>query len=114
MSFMEIYQEAVLFNEGELASVMMHYICFCYASVSNPDGLISFCDSERRKHPNLLETGIYAFYYSIACLAKGQYQKAVEIAESGIRYESIVGNLKIVHPIFYYEIAFRAYSALGL
>ena len=112
-SFKKIYRQAILYGKGKIASVMMHFICYCYSCNTNPDGLIDFCDSERVNHFDLLEVGMFAFYYSIACLSKEQYQKAADIAEIGIRFELRKGDLKIVHPAFYYEIAFKAYSALG-
>ena len=113
-SFCEIYRQAIQCGKGRMASVMMHYICYCYTSVPDPDGLIDFCETEMANHMDLLEVGVFAFYYSIACLNREQYQKAADIAEAGIRFESRKGDLRIVPSAFYYEIAFRAYSALDL
>ena len=113
-SFCEIYRQAIRCGKGRMASVMMHYICYCRSCVPDPNGLIEFCETELASHVDLLEVGVFAFYYSIACLSKGQYRKAADLAEAGIRFESRKGDLKIVPPAFYYEIAFRAYSALSL
>ena len=113
-TFKKAYYSALSINEKSIASIMIHYICFCYTNLADPDSMITFCDSEKNKHGEKIEVGIFSFYYSIACLFKEQYEKAADIARAGIEFEQKSHNLKIIHPAYYYEIAYRAYSALGL
>ena len=112
--FKNAYSVALSIGEGVLASIMIHCICYCYTNLADPDSMISFCDCEKSRHDGELEPGVFSFYYSIACLFKEQYEKAADIARNGIEFEQKSHDLRIVHPAYYYEIAYRAYSALGL
>ena len=112
--FNRAYSVALSIGEGVMASIMIHCICYCYTNLADPDSMISFCDTEKDNHSGELEAGVFSFYYSIACLFREQYEKAADIASAGIEFEQRSHDLKIVHPAYYYEIAYRAYSALGL
>lgn len=113
-AFRKAYVSSLSMDERIMASIMIHHICYCYTILADPDSMIAFCDSEKSRHGEKLEVGVFSFYYSIACLFKKQYEKAADIARDGIKFERKSHDLKIVHPAFYYEIAYRAYSALGL
>lgn len=113
-AFRKAYAFSLSMDEKTMASIMIHYICYCYTNLADPDSMIAFCDSEKSEHGEKLEVGVFSFYYSIACLFKEQYEKAANIARDGIKFEQKSHDLKIVHPAYYYEIAYRAYSALGL
>ncbi len=112
--FKRAYSVALSIGEGVMASIMIHCICYCYTNLADSSSMINFCDAEKIRHGGELEPGIFSFYYSIACLFRKQYEKAAEIANDGIKFEQRSNCLKIVHPAYYYEIAYRAYSALGL
>ena len=114
VAFKKAYSAALSIDEGVMASIMIHCICYCYTNLADPDSMINFCDSEKSRHGKDLERGIFSFYYSIACLFRKQYEKAADIARDGLEFEQKSHDLKIVHPAYYYEIAYRAYSALGL
>ncbi len=112
--FKKAYSSALSMDEKTTASIIIHYICYCYTNLADPDSMIAFCDSEKSIHGEKLEFGVFSFYYSIACLYKGLYEKAADIARDGIEFERRSHDLKIAHPVYYYEIAYRAYSAVGL